>query len=140
MLFILHTMVNQRKAVVACFRKKIINGHFTPSLLKQSVVNHGDALREYPTIITMLLIVFIIKRYFRDLVGLAEGFLRSTEPPVRRFGVELYTLLFSEFQDKIVRQVYSFFSYHLLFLSVFSFALVFIFSSFIFFPSFKIDA
>lgn len=46
-------------------------------------------------------------RYFRDMVVLAEGFLRSTEPPVRRFGVELYTLLFSEFHDKILRQVFT---------------------------------
>eukprot|EP00026_Physarum_polycephalum_P000553 Phypoly_transcript_00554.p1 GENE.Phypoly_transcript_00554~~Phypoly_transcript_00554.p1 ORF type:complete len:1482 (-),score=307.87 Phypoly_transcript_00554:54-3842(-) len=87
-LFILHTMVNQRKAVVACFRKKITSGQFTPALLKQSIVNHADALREY----------------FRELVSLAEGFLRSMEPSMRRFGVELYTLLFIHFQDKILRQ------------------------------------
>jgi hypothetical protein len=39
-------MGNHKKAVETLFKKKIIAGHFTQKLLKESIIKHTQALKE----------------------------------------------------------------------------------------------
>ncbi|KAF9409653.1 Fanconi anemia group D2 protein, partial [Podila epigama] len=88
-MFILHSVVSLKKKIEALFRKKIIEGMLTKKLLEDTILAHGQSLREFmPTILSI-----------------SENLLRSSgnHPIVSRAASALYSSSF-QISDEYYRQ------------------------------------
>ncbi|XP_024372058.1 uncharacterized protein [Physcomitrium patens] len=77
-----------RKAAESLLKRKVIQGEFTPLLIRLCVHGRGESLQDY----------------FKTLLSVGDSFLRSPEVATHEFGTQVYTLLYEEFAGDFFRR------------------------------------